>query len=229
VFFSDLQNSLVESLRDRVRNGELTERSLARLVGVSQPHMHNVLKGARLLSPSLVDQILQQLRLSVLDLIDRDYLSDHLQASDGEEGLYAYLPVLQGQVGPSHSWPASVERYERFPVQRSTIAGMHSPVVAKLADDPRMFPLFTAGDLVLLDQTHQVRTAIEQDSYYIVKRGQCGLVRRLRLSGRTLYLIPEDGADHPAGWERVSLDGMQIQHVVRAKAMLLAKPVEWTV
>ena len=45
MLFSDARSSLVAVLRARVRNGELTERGLARLVGVSQPHIHNVLKG----------------------------------------------------------------------------------------------------------------------------------------------------------------------------------------
>ena len=40
-------------LRTRIQNGELTERSLARLTGISQPHIHNVLKGAKILSPEL--------------------------------------------------------------------------------------------------------------------------------------------------------------------------------
>jgi hypothetical protein len=32
-------------LRERVMNGEISERRLAQLTGISQPHMHNVLKG----------------------------------------------------------------------------------------------------------------------------------------------------------------------------------------
>ena len=61
-----------------MRNGDITERRLAKVVGVSQPHMHNVLKGARLLTPALADDILQQLRLSLLDLVGRDRMSAYL-------------------------------------------------------------------------------------------------------------------------------------------------------
>ena len=57
MLFADVRNALTAVLRARVRNGELTERGLARLVGVSQPHIHNVLKGVRALSPELSDQI----------------------------------------------------------------------------------------------------------------------------------------------------------------------------
>jgi plasmid maintenance system antidote protein VapI len=53
-----------------VRSGDATERGLARLTGVSQPHMHNVLKGKRLLSPEMADQIVGQLHLDLLDFIE---------------------------------------------------------------------------------------------------------------------------------------------------------------
>jgi hypothetical protein len=180
------------------------------------------------LSPALVDQVLQQLRISVLDLIDRDYLSNYLRSTEGVEPKHGYLPRLAGHIGPGHPWPVSIDRFERFPVARSRTAGMQNPVVAGLAEDPRMYPVFTAGDLALLDQGHQARSDIEQDRYYIVKRGESGLVRRLRLMGQVLYLIPEDCVDRPAGWERICLNGMQLQHIVRARATLLAKDVEWS-
>ena len=68
--FDDFQKMLVASLRARVRNGEFTERGLAKAVGVSQPHVHNILKGVRILSPDIGDQILQKLNLSLFDLLD---------------------------------------------------------------------------------------------------------------------------------------------------------------
>jgi len=66
----DLQQRLIALLRKRVRNGEITERALARTVGVSQPHMHNVLHGKRTFSVETTDDILRQLRMDVLDLIE---------------------------------------------------------------------------------------------------------------------------------------------------------------
>jgi transcriptional regulator with XRE-family HTH domain len=52
-----------------VSSGELTERGLARISGVSQPHMHNVLKGKRFLSVEMSDEVLRQLRIDILDLV----------------------------------------------------------------------------------------------------------------------------------------------------------------
>ena len=68
--FRDLQNRLAENLRERVRSGEITERGLARLTGVSQPHIHHVLKGKRLLSADMADQVMGHLRMDILDLVD---------------------------------------------------------------------------------------------------------------------------------------------------------------
>jgi hypothetical protein len=53
--FQLLQIRLIAHIKARVRNGDGTERSLARLSGISQPHMHNVLKGARVFSPELAE------------------------------------------------------------------------------------------------------------------------------------------------------------------------------
>ena len=69
MYFETLQERLLDHLNWRVRNGDLTERRLARLTGVSQPHMHNVLKGIRMLSPGIADRILRALEMSVLDLV----------------------------------------------------------------------------------------------------------------------------------------------------------------
>ena len=68
--FRELQRRLVAHLHTLVRSGDATERGLARLTGVSQPHMHNVLKGKRLLSLEMADRILAQLHLDLLDFIE---------------------------------------------------------------------------------------------------------------------------------------------------------------
>lgn len=72
--FCDLRQRLIEDLRRRVRSGELTERRLARQTGISQPHIHHVLKGKRVLSTQKADKILSHLRLDLLDLVDVEEL-----------------------------------------------------------------------------------------------------------------------------------------------------------
>lgn len=68
--FLDLHQRLVANLRLRVRSGEFTERGLARLTRVSQPHIHHVLREEKLLSLNMADQIMFHLRMDVVDLIE---------------------------------------------------------------------------------------------------------------------------------------------------------------
>lgn len=74
--FDDLRARLIDHLRSRVRGGEATERGLARLTGISQPHLHHVLRGKRLLSLDSADQILDRLHMDILDLIPPDELRE---------------------------------------------------------------------------------------------------------------------------------------------------------
>jgi transcriptional regulator with XRE-family HTH domain len=68
--FLELERRFLAHLRHRVRSGELTERRIASLTGISQPHIHNVLCGKRSLSPEMADVILHVLHIDLLDLLD---------------------------------------------------------------------------------------------------------------------------------------------------------------
>ena len=63
---------LLSKLRVRVANriaeGEITERALARRAGISQPHLHNVLKGIRTMTPDVADRLLEALHLPLEEL-----------------------------------------------------------------------------------------------------------------------------------------------------------------
>ncbi len=64
-----LHGRLLTFVLTRVNNGDFTERGLARVLNISQPQMHNVLKGNRKLTPALADRIMQRFGLSVVDLL----------------------------------------------------------------------------------------------------------------------------------------------------------------
>jgi transcriptional regulator with XRE-family HTH domain len=67
--FRNLERRFLDHLRHRVRSGELTERRLANITGISQPHIHNVLCGKRSLSLQTADVILHVLHIDLLDLL----------------------------------------------------------------------------------------------------------------------------------------------------------------
>jgi hypothetical protein len=70
---------LVARLRDKVRSGEATERGLARVIGISQPHLHNVLKGKKLFSLEMSDTVLVGLNLDLCDLLELAELKEKLR------------------------------------------------------------------------------------------------------------------------------------------------------
>jgi transcriptional regulator with XRE-family HTH domain len=72
MLLAELLDLLRVYLNLRIRRGDFTERGLARRVGISQPHLHNVLKGARAMSTETADLILRRLGLSILDLLPPD-------------------------------------------------------------------------------------------------------------------------------------------------------------
>ncbi|HMF78406.1 MAG TPA: hypothetical protein VK604_22295 [Bryobacteraceae bacterium] len=225
--FDDFQKMLVTSLRGRVRNGEFTERGLAKAVGISQPHVHNILKGVRILSPDIGDQILQKLNLSLFDLLDPDHAARVLNFSASPGNQDSWVRVLDGRIGPHHPWPTQASSSERFPISYSKLAGMVHPVVVRTARDQTMEPLFAAGDIALLDQAPAARTEIHPDSLYVLKRGDYGLIRRLRLVANSLYIVAETQLYKPAEWERISIVNLDITHIVRARVTFLAPELEW--
>lgn len=225
MYFEELRGLLLDRIRFRVHNGELTERGLARITGISQPHMHNVLKGKRLLSAEMADRLLYHLRVSVLDLIDPRVLQQYAGTEEPDSTACCYLPVLRGRLGPGSPWPQVTERRERFPVPFRATSRMWQPVIARLAEDETMFPLFARDDFALLDQSQRARTEIDPGGLYAIKRGNTGVLRRLRYAGNSLLVCAEKSDD---AVDRIELDSLSISHFVRARAILIGNEGNWS-
>jgi transcriptional regulator with XRE-family HTH domain len=75
VTFRTLRTRLIHAVNARVQNGEFTERGLAKLLGISQPQIHNVLKGARNLRWELADRLLGNLGMTVSELLQGENLA----------------------------------------------------------------------------------------------------------------------------------------------------------
>jgi transcriptional regulator with XRE-family HTH domain len=83
ITFEVLQSRLLAFVRLRIQNGEYTERGLARVMGISQPQLHNVLKGARSLHPALADRFLRKFGITPLDLLS----NAEVAAAVGSRGM----------------------------------------------------------------------------------------------------------------------------------------------
>jgi hypothetical protein len=94
--FEFLQRRLIAHVQDRVQRGELTERGLARLTGISQPHLHNILKGVRVLSPQIGDVLLRHLHITVLDLLREEEWTARCAPDHAEFPARTRFPAANG-------------------------------------------------------------------------------------------------------------------------------------
>jgi len=226
MYFNDLQCALLGYLRLRVFNGEFTERQLARIVGVSQPHIHNVLKGNRFFSIDLSDRVLRVLGITVLNLVDPLQVESWVRQHPADDRSSTYLRVLDGLLGPGQPWPTRVSGSLPFPIRSSELVKLGYPVAARLADDPNMHPVFSAGDWVTLDQSIPVRRHPDEDSFYLLKLRDEPLIRRIRSLERVRYIVTEASAHNPGAWERVD-PGMNLLSLIRARVRFLPPGPDW--
>jgi plasmid maintenance system antidote protein VapI len=226
MYFDELQDRLIVALRIRLRNGELTERGLAHLTGISQPHIHNALKGKRTLSPRAADQILRRLGLSVLDLLRREESAYSLRSACEWRDRYVEVPVLEGWLGPGLPLPSEWSKVERYPFPLSFIVSMEHPVVARLAPDARMAGLCHENDLALLDQSRSKRLHLDEEALYVLSRHGEGVIRQLHLEGTDLLLLATASSGRPEQCEVVRLEGRHPLDVVRARVAWIGRSMQ---
>lgn len=215
---SELRLRLVEQLRQRLRNGELTEAGLARLTGISQPHMHNVLKGVRVLSLESADLVLHRLQMSILDLFTREELS--LRLGD-ESTAMVRVPLMQGTLGPGSPWPLAGD--QQYAVEASRLKGVHDPLAVRLGRDPLAPTWSPVGGVAILDESLSSRTYFSFDALYAVEWHGQGVIRRIRRRGRSLFLLSE-GIYGTACSEECEVSDADLPAVVRARVHIVLPP-----
>jgi transcriptional regulator with XRE-family HTH domain len=223
MYFQELHGRLLSSLRMRLSNGELSERRLARLTGISQPHMHNVLKGKRILSPRAADQILHRLGLTLLDLLNREESAHSICSACQWKDLYVEVPVLEGWLGPGLPLPKELSKVECYPFPGSYAVSAESPVVARLAPDELMPGLCRANDLALLDRSHSRRLHLEEEAFYVVSRYGEGVIRRLRVKGADLLLLTIASPGEIEGRDLIGLEGGHLLDFVKARVTWIGR------
>jgi len=221
--FERLQIGLIAALKTRLRNGDLTERRIAHLTGISQPHIHNVLKGARILSPEIADRILDRFQIPLAELLPSEDVKPRCCAGCDAGRKWREVPVLEGWLGPGMPLPRFASEVEHYPFPASSLAPLVNPAVARLAPDTRMAGALLDNDLVLLDHRREGRLRVRDEGLYVVNRRGEGLVRRLRLESDCLYIVAEDTLDRPSRWETISLAGHHILDIVRARLVWIGR------
>jgi transcriptional regulator with XRE-family HTH domain len=219
--FQELQARLIQHLRQRVRRGELSERSLARLVRCSQPHLHNVLKGSRMLTAGMADRILRVLGIPLVSLWTQEELG-----GVGPPGAveFAAVPVLQGRLGAGAPFPQAGQEANRFFLPQRLGAAAVSPAVVQIeAHETAMSPFLEPGDWVLLDRSPAVRRRPLFEHAYALSWNARGYVARCRVVGGALVLVadnPRQSAEIPS---QIPLAGLNVLDIVNARIVWVGR------
>ena len=221
--FAELQGRLISALQSRLRNGELTERRLARLTGISQPHIHNVLKGKRILSIHATDIILRRTDLSLLDLVRPEASAGRFCRGCGAGGRVVEIPVLAGWLGPGLPLPKELSPVDRYPFPIGDLSSVERPAVARLAADAAMRARFGENDLALLDHSPARRVQLRQGALYLVNRRGEGLIRHVRLERDDLLVLRCAGPEHEGRCEAFPLGWSHLLDVVQARVAWLGR------
>jgi hypothetical protein len=222
--FSTLQRRLLDAARRKVRNGEVTERALAQLAGISQPHLHNALKGIRALSPELADRLLMKLELTIIDLLEPAERAAY-QALTAPEPL-AQVSFLDGLIGPGYPWPGNFLGKDRLNVPRDLCSGLRRPAVVRLGRDLELHGLVAPGQLALVDIGEPVwewHSDADSDGHrwYVLALEGGSLVRRIIKRGSELWLAAGAGSQQHGKWRLLSLQEDHLSAAVKARVVVL--------
>lgn len=212
----DLCDRLMENLKAGVASGSLTVRHLAREIGVSQPHMQNIMSGKRALTMQMADRLLQYRRRSVLDLASASELGEALRLAATNPNTMRYVPVLTGLLGPSHPFPELREDTDWRPLPLHAISHAIRPVFAELGADAELARDFPGATFALLDLSTQSRTNIIQQRWYAIRWSGGGWIRRLRLEPGNLLVLGQEALRPTLGPDRIELGTSRVEEHVRA-------------
>ena len=221
--FETLRERLLNKIRTKIRNGEVTERALARTVGISQPHMHNLLKGFRALTPDAADQILTSLRLTALDLLEEGELRHGLMQVHREVQPHREVAVLSDPLGPGLPWPERVSPLEKISVPYPALARFGAPLAVRLGHDPEMRDILPAGSFALLDTSAQARTTRDPEALFAIERNGNCVLRWIRRGRSATYLLSAERRNRPDRWE--SIGEGECGWSIRARAVPLSSIV----
>ena len=181
---------------------------MARQAGLSQPHIHNVLKGVRSLTAQSADALLSALSQDIRSLIS----GEELTVSDATvtESM-AGVELLAAIAGPGHHWTEGMQAACTilFPVRAVTSAGR--PAAVRVEADPEMG---TRLGIVLIDLDIAAAFSPEPEETYLISTGHQAAMRWLRRGRQHLYVATQSSLGRPREWERIQADADPAAYVI---------------
>ncbi len=185
---------------------------------MSQPHLHNVLKGIRSLSSDYADQIVDHLHLSIADLLTG--------AEIGMTGLEGGPLARANGAVAAVDGVAQLDSENIFPMPRWLTEPLVRPVMVKLERDESVHPYFQEGDLALMDRAPLTREALRATAIYLVKTKEGKLVRFVRAAGTRLYLVTPGNRGEPRLWDYLPLPGQDLRDAIQGRVVWIGRALE---
>jgi hypothetical protein len=216
--FEILQQRLLAAARHHIRNGEFTERGLARVIDVSQPHLHNVLKGVKALTPGVGDALLAGLSLSLFDLLSPDELGQSLLDRQPHASLVRHGPILQGRIGPNDPFPDWRAVAEWFRVSSPSLYRVRRPTLAACSPDPELLHL-PIPSFALLEMDEAARLRFPPHAWFLLRWRGAAYLRRLRREPGSLVILGQKSTLASALPPSIQLSEASVLHTVRARLL----------
>lgn len=217
--FERLLQRLVGRVGRLLSNGEYTERGLARLIGISQPHLHHILAGKRALTPQIADSFLVNLGWTIGQLFAEEEVDQVLlERRIGKEDRRR-IPVLKGKIGPGFPWPEAGQIEEWMAARSIPWQRVRKLFLAELGPDPALPFARGAGQFALVAEDEDLRVRVEEGCWHILRWGGAGLVRRIRLEGGCLRVLGQGSLEESTGLHAIPLEGQSLLAVIRGRLL----------
>lgn len=168
--FEELLASVLREIEQRIRNGQLTERGLARKTGLSQPHVHHILKKKRGITAQVADRFLEVLGMEASELVDQKRHGSRKDVVSPDTGAGLLLPLYEGAAGPGLSVPRYSESGLRFPFPGSLLpsdsemgGGTPRHAVLRVGEDVLLTGLVAENDLLVVSLASGRARSAERD------------------------------------------------------------------
>ncbi len=199
-----------------VASGSLTVRRLAREVGVSQPHMHNLMTGKRALTIDVADRLLEFQHRSALDLATASELGEALKLAAIHPGFVRHVPILSGVLGPAHPFPELGDDADWTPLPVRAVVHVVRPVFVELGSDEELAREFPRASFALMDISGAARTTIDQRHWYALRWSGGGWIRRVRMGPGRIVVCRQEGLRPTLGPDAIQLGTSRVEEHVRA-------------
>lgn len=217
--FERLLHRLIRRLRSVLTNGEFTERGLARLTGISQPHLHHILAEKRSLTPHVADAILASVGWGIGDLISDEELDEILMDRRSHSRMRRRIPLIAGRIGPSVPFPETSDVQEWLLVHTQQCEGIRRVFLAGLEPDPAAPFTGLAGAFALIAEDEDLRLRLAPEDWYLLRWGGAGLLRRVRAEGGSLVLLGQETLHGGGGPASIPMAGHSLLSIVRGRLL----------